>query len=436
LRQFYYRERLIFFDLLIKRGVFFSLSLAATATVLMLAQVPDPVERALALTALLLIAPWADTRLGALVDRVFLRRRYSLPEAERLFLNQLELAASEDDLRVRAERCLCGVFQGPAHVSFDAQPGLSADAASLHAPLAHLGWVLLKPRPSGIPYMSDDRRVFDSLARTLAVTLENVRFREQQRTQQEREQQLRLLASRAERKALRAQINPHFLFNALNAIAGLIPTQPELADRTVEELAQVFRYTLRKSDKEWARLAEEAEFVQAYLRVEQARFGERLHVEIAIDPAAALVEIPAMCIPPLVENAVKHGASLKERGGLVGLCGGLEGSDLRVEVYDNGPGFPPGFSVPDSAGLGLRNVIERLRGYYGDSAQLSWDTGESLTRVCLRIPATAALTVRSGSAGPGGRPLGPALPDCQQRCEMSGREQLVPPAGGSQSCAS
>ena len=85
-------------------------------------------------------------------------------------------------------------------------------------------------------------------------------------------------------KALRAQINPHFLFNALNAIAGLIQDQPELADETIEQLAQVFRYTLRKSENEWVRLDEEIEFVTAYLRVEQARFGERLQVEFAVDP--------------------------------------------------------------------------------------------------------------------------------------------------------
>jgi signal transduction histidine kinase len=387
----FYRERLIFFDLLIKRGIFFSFALATISSVLILAGIPKPVEPALALAALFVLAPWADSRLGAMVDRVFLRRRYALPAAERLFLNQLEVATSEEDLRARAECCLSNIFQGQARVRFEAPTGSSHDDAALSSPVGHLGYAALKPRTSGIPYMSDDRRLFESLARTLAVTLENVRFREQQQRQQEREQQLRLLASRAELKALRAQINPHFLFNALNAIAGLIPTQPELADRTVEQLAQVFRYTLRKSDTEWARLGEEVEFIEAYLRVEQARFGERLRMEIAIEPAAALVEIPAMCIQPLVENAVKHGASMVERGGLVGLRGSVENGWLRIEVFDNGPGFPSGFSAPTSAGHGLRNVIERLRGYYGNGAELSWSTDGSLTRVCLRVPIAAAV---------------------------------------------
>ena len=87
-------------------------------------------------------------------------------------------------------------------------------------------------------------------------------------------------ASRSELKALRAQINPHFLFNALNAIAGLIHKNPLRADKTVERLADVFRYTLRRSENEWTLLEEEMEFVRAYLEVEQARFGKRLQFQI------------------------------------------------------------------------------------------------------------------------------------------------------------
>src|SRR5437763_7287914 len=115
-------------------------------------------------------------------------------------------------------------------------------------------WLRLLPRPDEVPFLSDDLALQQSLARTLGVVLENVRFRQ-------REHSLRLLAGRAELKALRAQINPHFLFNALNAIAGLIHTQPALAEVTVERLAEVFRYTLRESATEWVRLDEEIEFV-------------------------------------------------------------------------------------------------------------------------------------------------------------------------------
>jgi len=221
------------------------------------------------------------------------------------------------------------------------------------------------------------------------VVRENVRFRE-------REQRLRWLASRAELKALRAQINPHFLFNALSVIAGLVHYQPELADETIEQLAQVFRYTLRKSENEWAPLAEEVDFVSSYLRIEKARFGERLQFHCDVDPAAARLLIPAMSIQPLIENAIKHGVSAVEGCGTVTLRAALEDGLLSVEVMDNGPGFPTGFSLEERGdGHGLRNVAERLRGYYGDSARLSWESGQSGTRVVLTLPPSSG----SGSTG-------------------------------------
>jgi LytS/YehU family sensor histidine kinase len=244
--------------------------------------------------------------------------------------------------------------------------------------------------------MSDDRRLLQSLAGTLGVLLENVRYRTQRREQEDREERLLWLASRAELKALRAQINPHFLFNALNAIAGLIHVQPQLADETIERLAMVFRYILRASEAEWVRLGEEMDFVASYLQVEHARFGPRLSFRFDIHPDAAAVRIPAMTVQPLIENAIKHGASMAEGGGRVGLRAWLLHQELRVEVSDNGPGFPPGFALDDigeghiPGGHGLRNVLERLRGYYGGGAGLSWENGSDGTKVTLAIPAERA----------------------------------------------
>jgi signal transduction histidine kinase len=398
----YYKERLVFFDLLIKRGAFFALALVGMT--IFFATAPRFLERlpadwsrpwigALLLTPLWLLAPWAYGRLESGIDRVWLRRRYSAADAERRFVRDVQVSSTEEDLRVRAEGSLNGIFQAPAEVRFGAgavpdQPGgLTHELEQQGSPL---GWVALNARPSGIPFMSDDRRLLQSLARTLGVVLENVRFRQRQQEQEEREQQLRWLASRAELKALRAQINPHFLFNALNAIAGLIPGEPGLAEETVEQLAEVFRYTLRKSEKEWVRLDEEVEFVAAYLRVEKARFGERLRVEFQVEPGAGATPVPAMSIQPLVENAIKHGASTVEGQGWIRVQAELKEGRLRVEVLDNGPGFPPDFSLAASpvapAGHGLRNVAERLKGYYGDSAELAWKSGPEGTRVFLNIP--------------------------------------------------
>ena len=400
----YYKERLMFFDLLIKRGTFFALALATLAAGFAfglgyLERLPSDWSRpwivALLLTPFLLMGPWIQERLSQTIDRLWLGRRLSVAEAERQFASDVQMAAGEAELRETAIRSLSKIFQAEARVQFAAatplegrdENGLLVELKQLENPL---GWVSVALRPNGIPYMSDDQRLLQSVGRTLSVVLENVRFREQQKRQHEREQQLRLLASRAELKALRAQINPHFLFNALNAIAGLIPDKPRLADETVEQLAHVFRYTLRESENEWVRLNDEVDFVAAYLRVEQARFGDRLHVEFQIDPAAGQIQVPAMSIQPLVENAIKHGVSAHDwtegsAHATVGVRTTLN-DFLWVEVFDNGPGFPSHFNVANVSGHGLRNVIERLKGYYGDSAELIWDCGGKGARVVMKIP--------------------------------------------------
>jgi two-component sensor histidine kinase len=374
----YYEERLMFFDLLIKRGAFFAVALLSLPPILMLGfrMAGSPVDWyhcwicALALAPFWLIAPWAYRRIEGAIDRGWLRRRFSLPDAEQRFVRDVQLASTEDDLRLRAGQSLHEIFQAPACISLD-ETSLSAgglSSAGIH----------IEARPDGMPFLSDDRRLLQSLARTFGVVLENVRFRE-------REQHLQWLASRAELKALRAQMNPHFLFNALNAIAGLIVEQPRLADETIEQLAHVLRYALRQSENEWVRLDEEIEFVTAYLRVEQARFGERLRVKFGVDGAAAAVRVPAMTIQPLVENAIKHGVSALEGTGMVGVNVALEGDLLCVEVSDNGPGFSPGFSI-GGGGHGLRNVADRIAGYYGNGAQLTWESGVEGAQVRLKIP--------------------------------------------------
>jgi two-component system LytT family sensor kinase len=407
----YYRERLIFVDLLVKRGIFLVVGAAILAPCLAAGELflwHPSAERLYALTMLVLafwlLGPWVYARLARTVDRVWLGRRYSAEEAERHFIREIQIPSSEDELRACSARSLGAIFQTTAEVCFGppvVPAAIAGDSErdseddSLSAELGHstvpLGRVTLAGRPTGVPFLSDDRGLLQSLAVALTLALDNVHFRADRQLQQQREQQLRWLASHAELKALRAQINPHFLFNTLSVIAGLIHGQPELADETIERLAQVFRYTLHKSENEWASLTEEVDFVAAYLGIEQARFGERLHVELQVDPDAARIPIPAMSVQPLVENAINHGLSAMEGPGMVRLRAGLDGEFLTVEVYDNGPGFPPDFSLKEYGDShGLRNVAQRLRGYYGDSARLSWESGENGTRVALTIPRTGA----------------------------------------------
>jgi hypothetical protein len=134
-----------------------------------------------------------------------------------------------------------------------------------------------------------------------------VDYYRQLREKERVEQELRTLATQAELKALKAQINPHFFFNALNTIAALIHTDPALAEASVERLAQMFRYVLAGSERGQVSLEEELAFVDDYLEIERARFGERLQVTREIDPRALLVSVPSLILQPLVENAVKHG---------------------------------------------------------------------------------------------------------------------------------
>jgi signal transduction histidine kinase len=408
----YYKERLLFFDLLIKRGAFLLVALLALTAVFFVDG--KHVERlpenwsgawisALLVVPLWLAAPWVYSRLVETIDRVFLRRKYSHPEAERRFIGAIQAAATEDSLRALAEECLRDIFQSAAAVFFDPDAALpdgwqTGLAEELKRDQSRLGWILVPPRPDSIPRVSADSRLLQSLARTLSVVLENVRFRERQIRQDEREQELRLLASRAELKALRAQINPHFLFNALNAIAGLIGSNPQLADETVEQLAQVFRYTLRKSENEWVRLDEEMEFVAAYLNVERARFGDRLAVEFDVDSAAGELSIPAMSVQPLVENAIKHGVSGIQARGSVRVRAALRAGRLTVEVFDNGPGFPAGFRL-SAAGHGLRNVAERIAGYRGGDARLAWESTGEGTRVWMEMPVTQTVNHASADCG-------------------------------------
>ena len=404
----YYQERLVFFDVLMKRGVFLALGLAAITAAVVIATWPlvsvprDAFAWLCGFVGLWLAGPFVHERVARAIDRAWLHRPYSAVEAEREFIRDVQSAAGEEQLQAAATGSLEKIFQAPVTMRFGAAgPAANLPEESVTAEIrdaaSTLGFIGLSPRPNGVPFLSDDRRLLHVLAGTLGMLLENVRFRADRRRQEQREQQLRLLASRAELKALRAQINPHFLFNALSVIAGLTQYQPELADEIIDRLAQVFRYTLRQSEHEWTPLGEEVAFVAAYLRIEQVRFGDRLRVELEIDPAVDGIPIPAMSIQPLIENAIRHGVSAREEPGTVGLRAALADGRLRIEVFDTGPGFPPGFSLREPGeSRGLRNIAERLRGYYGDAARLSWENGGSHTRVMLEFPLSAVSCAAGG----------------------------------------
>ncbi len=207
-------------------------------------------------------------------------------------------------------------------------------------------------------------------------------------------EQMTELAAKAELKALRAQINPHFLFNALNTIVSLCRTNSEEARRLIIELSEFFRRSL-KSARDFVSLNEELEHVESYLTLEKARFGDRLTVIRNIDDNALIIPIPAFTLQPLVENAVKHGLLAKEQGGTVTISAQMAGKEVRIAISDDGQGISralltqvlvSGFGK--GAGVGLSNVNERLINLYGPGHKLRIDSTEGLgTTVSFTIPA-------------------------------------------------
>src|SRR5690242_17972399 len=178
----------------------------------------------------------------------------------------------------------------------------------------------------------------------------------------------------AELRALRAQVNPHFLFNSLNTIADLIVRDPPRAEIMTLRLATVFRHVLAHSSRPLTSIRDEMEFLRTYLQIEEARFGDRLHVEIDVAPEAAGEQIPSLILQPLVENALKHGLGPKPGRGQLRISAELADERIRLRVEDDGVGLESHGTPP---GLGLSNVAERLRALYQDRAELRLEPRES-----------------------------------------------------------
>jgi two-component system LytT family sensor kinase len=223
-------------------------------------------------------------------------------------------------------------------------------------------------------------------------TLETARFVSTQLALAELDSSRARLA-RAEVRALRAQISPHFVYNALTAIASFVRTDPERARELILEFAEFTRYSFR-AHGEYTTLAEELRSIDRYLTIERARYGERLQVRLQIAPEVLPVGLPFLCVQPLVENAVRHGLSRKPGLGTIAIVARDAGAECLITVEDDGVGMDPtqlAQAVDDAAEagvhVGLANVDERLRAAFGDSFGLVVDTapGEG-TKVSLRVP--------------------------------------------------
>ena len=236
--------------------------------------------------------------------------------------------------------------------------------------------LLLGRRRGGRRYFSEDLRALNHLARVVAEEVERFRSAEMQR-----------LVSEAELRALHSQINPHFLFNALNTIYGIIPREAAGARRTVLNLADIFRYFLQ-SDKILIPLSEELKIVRAYLEIERLRLGPRLQTVIQVDKEAERTLIPILSVQPLVENAIKHGLSTRSDEGWLRLTARSTDDTLTIMVEDSGPGPKSNASLvgPTGTGVGLANVTRRLQLCFGPDAGVNMEQGDFGTRVQFSVP--------------------------------------------------
>jgi hypothetical protein len=268
---------------------------------------------------------------------------------------------------------------------FDSAP--DTDAVSIfEVPGSEPMWLSLGPRIDGRAYMSRQLRVAQTTALQLAAQYERVIREEFERQQLISQHELRELTSRAQIRALQAQIRPHFLFNTLNVLSNLIHTDPRKAEDLTEELASVFRYTLDATRTEWVPLEDEVRFVTSYLRIEKARFERRLDYRIDLESPARSVRIPPMILQPVVENAVRHGIASRVEGGVVYLSAKLSDGQLVLVVEDSGSGLKPEDSS-ERRGIGLKNVRDRLEHIYRDEAFLRLSALEPTgTRVTLTLP--------------------------------------------------
>jgi hypothetical protein len=215
-----------------------------------------------------------------------------------------------------------------------------------------------------------------------------LRYAGQVRALERRSADLRAAAQSAELRALRYQVNPHFLFNTLNSLSSLVMTDKrERAERMILGLSTFFRHSLRGDPTEDVALAEEIDLQRLYLDIEAVRFPDRLRAEIDLPAGLAGVKIPGMILQPVVENAVKHAVSRTVRPVTIRIVARAAGGDLRLEVLDDGDARAAGAPGAEGTGVGLRNVRDRLTARFGDLAACRWGPRDGGGyRVLLTLP--------------------------------------------------
>jgi hypothetical protein len=212
-----------------------------------------------------------------------------------------------------------------------------------------------------------------------------VLFRARRRAERER-MELASALQAAQLDALRSQLNPHFLFNALNTVRALIPDDPARAQTAVTQLASILRHALGSSRADLVALESELAIADDYLAIESLRLGERLKVERTIDPAALRARVPPMLVQTLVENAIKHGIAELREGGTLSICAEVHDGAMLLRVENPRPDGEPRARSGDN-GIGLANARERMRLLFGDEGRVEIDLSRpGHASACVRVP--------------------------------------------------
>jgi two-component system LytT family sensor kinase len=314
--------------------------------------------------------------------------------AHSLFLSQEELRVLLLESKASGHRALSGIDNPVAVVIVP-----TADSPQYLLVIGELA--------GGRRLLSDDIAMLESLAHIVARRIDAVRVTHERCQRDLREQEIGRMATEAELRALRAQLNPHFLFNALTTIGYLIQTAPSRAMDTLMGLTGLLRRILKRSTGELSTLGEELELIEMYLAIERARFEERLRVKIDVPFELRTLPIPPLLLQPLVENAVKHGISPTKSGGEIVVAAELErvsespardGAILCIRVHDTGKGASAReLQEGRRRGVGLTNVETRLKRYYGQSASLQIETSPGAgLQANARLPVTLPLEAACG----------------------------------------
>lgn len=226
----------------------------------------------------------------------------------------------------------------------------------------------------GMGLYESQRRRLDALTATL-------------RERELEHERARKMALEARLASLEARLQPHFMFNTLNAISALIQEDPDEAERTVERLAALLRFSLDATERGLVPLEHELKIVTDYLEIERTRFGPRLGYTLAVEPDAAGAEVPPLTLQTLVENSVKHAVAVRSSGGRLRIEAATVGERLRLSVWDDGPGFTADAIRP---GHGLDNLRGRLAARFGADASVEITRRDGGTVVTVALPSAPA----------------------------------------------